>query len=253
MTRYDYAGRTALITGAAGGIGSATALAFAAAGAKVVLADIADSGAQLAQSIVDQGGKAWFVRTDVTRIEQIEALVAQTLSYGGSLDFAFNNAGIEEENARLGDSDEALFDRMMAINVKGVWACMRAELQVMKTQGHGVIINTASVAGLVGAPKHAIYGASKHAVIGLTKSAAAEYGKAGIRINAVCPGVIRTAMYQRMIDQGLADEHSIRRLHPIGRIGEVEEIAGAVLWMCSEQAAFMTGHSMTIDGGMTAI
>lgn len=126
MTRYDYAGRTALITGAAGGIGSATALAFAAAGAKVVLADIADSGAQLAQSIVDQGGKAWFVRTDVTRVEQIEALVAQTLSYGGSLDFAFNNAGIEEENARLGESDEALFDRMMAINVKGVWACMRA-------------------------------------------------------------------------------------------------------------------------------
>jgi NAD(P)-dependent dehydrogenase (short-subunit alcohol dehydrogenase family) len=253
MTRYDYAGRTALITGAAGGIGSATALAFAAAGARVVLADIAESGAQLAQSIVDQGGKAWFVRTDVTRIEQIDSLVAQALSYGGSLDFAFNNAGIEEENARLGDSDEALFDRMMAINVKGVWACMRAELQVMKAQGHGVIINTASVAGLVGAPKHALYGASKHAVIGLTKSAAAEYGKAGIRINAVCPGVIRTAMYQRMIDQGLADEQGIRRLHPIGRIGEVEEIAGAVLWMCSEQAAFMTGHSMTIDGGMTAI
>ncbi len=253
MTRYDYAGRTALITGAAGGIGSATALAFAAAGAKVVLADIAESGAQLAQSIVDQGGKAWFVRTDVTRVEQIESLLTHTLSYGGSLDFAFNNAGIEEENARLGESDEALFDRMMAINVKGVWACMRAELQVMKAQGHGVIINTASVAGLVGAPRHAIYGASKHAVIGLTKSAAAEYGKAGIRINAVCPGVIRTAMYQRMLDQGLADEQGIRRLHPIGRIGEVGEIAGAVLWMCSEQAAFMTGHSMTIDGGMTAI
>ncbi|MGE4069898.1 MAG: glucose 1-dehydrogenase [Lysobacterales bacterium] len=253
MTRYDYAGRTALITGAAGGIGSATALAFAAAGARVVLADIAESGAQLAQAIVDQGGKAWFVRTDVTRVEQIESLLAQTLSYGGSLDFAFNNAGIEEENARLGESDEALFDRMMAINVKGVWACMRAELQVMKAQGHGVIINTASVAGLVGAPRHAIYGASKHAVIGLTKSAAAEYGKAGIRVNAVCPGVIRTAMYQRMLDQGLADEQGIRRLHPIGRIGEVEEIAGAVLWMCSEQAAFMTGHSMTIDGGMTAV
>jgi NAD(P)-dependent dehydrogenase (short-subunit alcohol dehydrogenase family) len=123
----------------------------------------------------------------------------------------------------------------------------------MKAQGHGVIINTASVAGLVGAPKHAIYGASKHAVIGLTKSAAAEYGKAGIRINAVCPGVIRTAMFERVVSQGLADEQGIRRVHPIGRIGEVAEISGAVLWMCSEQASFMTGHSMTIDGGMTAI
>lgn len=253
MTRYDFAGRTALITGAAGGIGSATALAFAKAGASVMLADIAESGAQLAQTIVDHGGKAQFLRTDVTRMDQIEDLVAQTVRQFGGLDFAFNNAGIEEEHARLADSDEALFDRMMAINVKGVWACMRAELRVMKAQGHGVIINTASVAGLVGAPKHAIYGASKHAVIGLTKSAAAEYGKAGIRINAVCPGVIRTAMFERVVAQGLADEQRIRRVHPIGRIGEVGEISGAVLWMCSEQASFMTGHSMTIDGGMTAI
>ncbi len=252
MTRYDYSGRTALITGGAGGIGSATALAFARAGANVVIADIAAEGAALADSIIADGGRAVFIRCDVTRTDNVEALVAQTVSTFGALDFAFNNAGIEEEHARLGDSDEALFDRMMAINVKGVWACMRAEIRVMQARKRGVII-TASVAGLVGAPKHAIYGASKHAVIGLTKSAAAEYGRVGIRINAVCPGVIRTAMYERVIQQGLADEQGIRRLHPIGRIGEVEEVAGAVLWMCSPEAGFMTGHAMTVDGGMTAV
>lgn len=253
MTSYDYAGCTALITGGAGGIGSATALAFGRAGANVVVADIAASGAAVAEAIVAAGGRAAFIRCDVTRTAAVDALVEQTVATFGTLDFAFNNAGIEEEHARLGDSDEELFDRMLAINVKGVWACMRAEIRIMQAQKRGVIVNTASVAGLVGAPKHALYAASKHAVIGLTKSAAAEYGRAGIRINAVCPGVIRTPMYERVIEQGLADEQGIRRLHPIGRIGEVDEIAGAVLWMCSEQAGFMTGHSMTIDGGMTAV
>jgi NAD(P)-dependent dehydrogenase (short-subunit alcohol dehydrogenase family) len=253
MTRYDYSGRTVLITGGAGGIGSATALAFARAGANVVVADIVDSGAAVVDSISAAGGRAVFIRCDVTRTAEVESLVAQTVAAFGALDFAFNNAGIEEEHARLGDSDEALFDRMMAINVKGVWACMRAEIRVMQAQKRGVIINAASVAGLVGAPKHAIYGASKHAVLGLTRSAAAEYGRMGIRINAVCPGVIRTAMYERAIQQGLADEQGIRRLHPIGRIGEVDEVAGAVLWMCSPEAGFMTGHAMTVDGGMTAV
>ena len=253
MTQYDYAGRTALITGGAGGIGSAAALAFAQAAANVVVADVAASGADVARQITAAGGRAEYVRCDVTSTAQVEALVAHTLQAFGGLDFAFNNAGIEEEHARLADSDEALFDRMMAINVKGVWACMRAELRAMAAQKHGVIVNTASVAGLVGAPKHAIYAATKHAVVGLTKSAAAEYGKLGIRINAVCPGVIRTAMFERVVQQGLADEQGIRRLHPIGRIGEVGEIADAVLWMCSPGAAFMTGHALTVDGGMTAV
>ena len=253
MTQYNYTGRTALITGGAGGIGSATAAAFAAAGANVVVADVAASGAEVARTIVAAGGRAEFVRCDVTSTAEVAALVERTVGTFGALDFAFNNAGIEEEHARLADSDEALFDRMMAINVKGVWACMRAQLRVMAAQKHGVIVNTASVAGLVGAPKHAIYAATKHAVVGLTKSAAAEYGKVGIRVNAVCPGVIRTAMFERVVQQGLADEQGIRRLHPVGRIGEVSEIADAVLWMCSPGAAFMTGHALTVDGGMTAV
>ncbi|MBK8068094.1 MAG: glucose 1-dehydrogenase [Rhodanobacteraceae bacterium] len=253
MTQYNYTGRTALITGGAGGIGSATAAAFAAAGASVVVADVAASGAEVARGIVAAGGRAEFVRCDVTSTAEVAALVERTVGTFGALDFAFNNAGIEEEHARLADSDEALFDRMMAINVKGVWACMRAQLRVMAAQKHGVIVNTASVAGLVGAPKHAIYAATKHAVVGLTKSAAAEYGKVGIRVNAVCPGVIRTAMFERVVQQGLADEQGIRRLHPVGRIGEVGEIADAVLWMCSAGAAFMTGHTLTVDGGMTAV
>lgn len=253
MTRYDYAGRTALVTGGAAGIGAATALAFAHAGARVVIADVSEAGASLAHSILEQGGQALFLRCDVARVAEVDALLARTVERFGGLDFAFNNAGVEEEHTRLGDSEEALFDRMCAINLKGVWACMRAELKVMQAQKRGVIVNTASVAGLVGAPKHAIYAATKHAVMGLTRSAAAEYGKLGIRINAVCPGVIRTAMFERVIQQGLADEAAIRKLHPVGRIGEVDEIAAAVLFLCSPEAGFMTGQALTVDGGMTAV
>lgn len=247
-------GKVALVTGGGGGIGSATAIAFARAGAQVVVADIAEaSGQSTVAAIGAAGGQALFVRADITQACEVGDLVATTVAQFGRLDYAFNNAGIEEEHARLADSDEALFDRMMAINVKGVWLCMQHELRQMLRQGGGAIVNTASVAGLVGAPKHAIYGASKHAVIGLTRSAAAEYARMGIRINAVCPGVIRTAMFERVIDQGLADEQSIRRLHPIGRIGEVDEVANAVLWLCSDQSSFVTGHALTVDGGMTAV
>lgn len=247
-------GRVALVTGGGGGIGSATAMAFARAGASVVIVDIAVSaGEQTAATIRDAGGEALFVRADVTRADEVATTVAASVERYGKLDYAFNNAGIEEEHAKLAEGDEALFDRMMGINVKGVWLCMRAQIRQMLRQGGGAIVNTASVAGLVGAPKHAIYGASKHAVLGLTRSAAAEYARAGIRINAVCPGVIRTAMFERVLSQGLADEQSIRRLHPIGRIGEVDEVAAAVLWLCSDQASFVVGHALTVDGGMTAI
>lgn len=254
MSHPDMRGKVALVTGGAGGIGSATALAFARAGAAVVVVDIAVEAAQrVADEITAAGGRAVCVRADVTRAAEVEAVVVATVATYGRLDYAFNNAGIEEEHSKLADGDEALFDRMMGINVKGVWLCMKYQLRQMLRQGSGAIVNTASVAGLVGAPKHAIYGASKHAVLGLTRSAAAEYARASIRINAVCPGVIRTAMFERVVSQGLADEQSIRRLHPIGRIGEVDEVAHAVLWLCSEQSSFVTGHALTVDGGMTAI
>ena len=180
-------------------------------------------------------------------------LFAHIAERHGRLDCAFNNAGIEEESARLADGEEALFDRMMAVNVKGVWLSMKHELAMMAKQRRGAIVNTASVAGLVGAPKHAVYAASKHAVIGLTRSAAAEYGRAGVRVNAVCPGVIRTAMFERAVARGVASADAIAAIHPVGRIGEVDEVANAVLFLCSDAAPFVTGHALTVDGGMTAI
>jgi len=254
MLTYNFSGKTALITGAASGIGKATALAFARAGAQLVLADIAhQAGTQLAQEIQQAGGQALFVQTDVANAVQVAALLAAGVARFGRIDFAFNNAGIEEEHGRLAESDEALFDRMLAVNVKGVWLCMKHELAHMQTQRSGVIVNTASVAGLGGAPKHAIYAATKHAVVGLTKSAAAEYGRLGIRVNSVCPAVIRTPMFERVIEAKLANADAITNMHPIGRIGEVDEVANAVLWLCSDASSFVTGHQLAVDGGYTAI
>jgi NAD(P)-dependent dehydrogenase (short-subunit alcohol dehydrogenase family) len=248
----SFAGRVALVTGSASGIGRAAALAFAEAGAKLVLADInAADGAALAAQIEGQGGEALFLRTDVADAAQVDALVAQAVARFGRLDCAFNNAGIEEEHLKLAESDEALYDRMMAINVKGVWLCMRRQIAQMLAQGGGAIVNTASVAGLVGAPRHAIYAASKHAVVGLTKSAAVEYGKKNIRINSVCPGVIRTAMLERALERDPSWEAGILALHPIGRLGEVDDVVSAVLWLCSDAAAFVCGHQLVVDGGMT--
>lgn len=247
--------KVVLVTGAAGGIGSATAHAFGREGARVVVSDVMVSqGEETAHAIISAGGQAIFLRADVAHTGDVVALIEQTVAHWGRLDCAFNNAGIEEENAKLADSDEALFDRMMAINVKGVWLCMKHELLQMRSQGGAaVIVNTASVAGLGGAPRHAIYAASKHAVLGLTRSAAAEYGKSGIRINAVCPGVIRTAMFERAVARDASTEQHLRALHPIGRIGEVDEVAAAVLWLSSSAASFVTGHALAVDGGMTAI
>lgn len=254
MPAYDFSGKTVLITGAASGIGRATALAFARSGAHVVLADIAhQAGTELQAEIQTAGGSALFAQTDVADSGQVQALIAAAVARFGQLDCAFNNAGIEEEHGRLAESDDALFDRMMAINVKGVWLCMKHQLAQMQRQRSGVIVNTASVAGLGGAPKHAIYAASKHAVVGLTKSAAAEYGRFGIRVNSVCPAVIRTPMFKRVVEAKLADEAAIIRMHPIGRIGEVNEVANAVMWLCSDAASFVTGHQLAVDGGYTAV
>lgn len=248
-----FEGKVALVTGAAGGIGRAAALAFAAEGARVAVADIHPDGAATVEQIRAAGGEAVFIRTDVGVEAEVAAMVARTVQEYGRLDCAFNNAGIEEESRPLADADEALFDRIMRVNVKGAWLCMKHEIRQMLAQGGGAIVNTASVAGLVGAPLQPIYAASKHAVVGMTKTAAAEYGRAGIRINSVCPGVIRTPMLERALEREPRREKGIVKVHPIGRIGEAEEIAAAALWLCSDAASFVTGHQLAADGGLTAV
>lgn len=254
MSEQAFAGKVVLITGAGGGIGRATALAFGRAGARVVLADInVQGGEETAALITQASGEAMFISANVASDAEVKSLVAKTISAYGRLDCALNNAGIEEESKPLGECDEALFDRIMTVNVKGAWLCMKHEISQMLKQGHGVIVNTASVAGLVGAPLQSAYAASKHAVVGMTKTAAAEYGKAGIRINSVCPGVIRTPMLERALEREPRHEKNIVRAHPIGRIGEAEEVASAVLWLCSDAASFVTGHQLAVDGGLTAI
>ena len=249
-----FEGKTALVTGGGGGIGRASALAFARAGAKVAVVDISEAaGNETATLIKAAGGEALFIRADVTKAAEVEAMVAATVQAFGRLDCAFNNAGIEEEHMRLAECSEETFDRIMAVNVKGVWLCMKYQLAQMMQQGSGSIVNTASVAGLVGAPKMSAYSGSKHAVLGLTKSAALEYGRRNIRVNAVCPGVIRTAMYDRAVLADAKVAPAVAQLHPIGRIGEAEEVAAVVLWLCSDAASFVTGHAHTVDGGMTAV
>jgi NAD(P)-dependent dehydrogenase (short-subunit alcohol dehydrogenase family) len=250
----SFAGKVVLVTGGAGGIGRAIALAFGRAGASVVVADInIDGGHATAAMIVEQGGKALFVQCNVTRASEVETLVDKAISYYGRLDCAVNNAGIAEEHGLLADAEDAQFDRIMGVNVKGVWLCMRQELRQMSSQGSGVIVNVASAAGLVASPTHAIYSASKHAVVGLTKTAAVEYARSGIRINSLCPGAVRTPMLARAMERENATERKLKAAHPIGRFAEVGEIANAALWLCSEQSSFVTGHQLVVDGGLTAL
>ena len=253
MTK-QFTGKVALVTGGAAGIGRETAEAFARQGAQVVVSDInVTDGETTVATIEDAGGEAIFIACDVSNGAQVEQLVVGTLDAYGRLDFAFNNAGGEFEQTKLAEGDEETFDRIMDINVKGVWHCMRHEINAMLAQGGGVIVNTASVAGLGAAPKMSIYSASKHAVIGLTKSAAVEYGKKGIRVNAVCPAVIDTDMFRRAAEADPKKAAYAAAMHPIGRIGQSSEIAAAVLYLCSEGAAFTTGVALPVDGGATAI
>lgn len=249
-----FSGQVALVTGAANGIGRATAQAFAAEGLKVVVADLDVLGGEETVALIRAaGGEALFVSCNVTREADVQNLMARTIEAYGRLDYAFNNAGIEIEKGRLAEGSLEEFDAIMGVNVKGVWLCMKYQLPLLLAQGGGAIVNTASVAGLGAAPKMSIYAASKHAVIGLTKSAAIEYAKKKIRVNAVCPAVIDTDMFRRAYEADPKKAEFAAAMHPVGRIGKVEEIASAVLYLCSDGAAFTTGHALTVDGGATAI
>jgi NAD(P)-dependent dehydrogenase (short-subunit alcohol dehydrogenase family) len=250
----EFEGKVALVTGGGSGIGRATAIAFAREGAKVVIGNRnVQRGEQTVSMIRDAGGTASFKRTDVLVAADIEALVDHAVTTYGRLDIAFNNAGTEGDvQPTLVEQTEANFDAVMDINVKGVWLSMKYEIPRMLEQGAGAIVNCSSVAGVIGFPGIGIYVASKHAVIGLTKVAALEYSAQGIRINAVNPAVIDTEMVDRLADGMNMKKDDLTVFHPIGRLGRVEEVAEAVLWLCSGKASFVTGHSLIVDGGFTA-
>lgn len=243
-------GKAALVTGGASGIGRATALAFACEGASLVLADVdAAGGEDTAAAARAAGANAHFVRCDVARSADVEALVAGTIARLGRLDCAFNNAGIEGRLGPLAECPEEDFARVIDVNLMGVWRCLRAELPHMTARGSGAIVNTASVAGLVGAGGLAAYVASKHAVMGLTKVAALEAARSGVRVNAVCPGVIQTPMVDRLDAASPGAIEALVAVEPMGRVGTPEEVAAAVVWLCSDAASFTTGHGLVIDGG----
>lgn len=251
---HSFENSVALVTGGAAGIGRAAVLAFAKQGAKVAIADVkTDRGNELAHAVEKSGGRAIFVQTDVSKTGDVEKLIGKTVSTFGRLDCAFNNAGIEGKMATTAECTEENFDRTIAINLRGVWLCMRYEIQQMLRQGGGgAIVNMSSVAGLVGFENLPAYVASKHGVIGLTKTAALEYAKSGIRVNAVSPGVIHTEMIDRITGKDPAMEKQFVGLEPMGRMGTPEEIADAALWLCSKGASFVTGQALAIDGGLVA-
>ena len=250
---YDFAGQVALVTGASSGMGLATARAFADAGASVVLADIDEDGLRSATDGLTAGGsQALGVVCDVSDEDQVAALADRTVAAYGRLDMAFNNAGIMIQSSDAADEPADNFDRVDAINLRGVWACMKHELRQMREQGSGAIVNCSSLGGLVGLPGRASYHASKHGVIGLTRSAALEYAPRGVRINAVCPGTIDTPMVDDMLAKGELDLAEALSNQPIGRLGAADEIAAAVLWLCSPGASFVVGVALPVDGGYTA-
>ncbi len=250
----DMTGKVAIVTGGSSGIGLYTALAFAAKGAAVTIADIDETAGQGAvETIEERGGQALFVKTDVSNSEQVQALVRRTVERFGRLDYGVNNAGVGGESAPTADMSEEGWQRVIAINLTGVWLCMKYQIQAMLQNDVGAIVNVASILGTVGFANSAAYVAAKHGVLGLTKSSAIEYATQGIRVNAVCPGFIYTPM---LANAGMAEGtdlyNYISSLHAMKRMGTSEEVANMIVWACSDEASFVTGASLLVDGGYTA-
>lgn len=251
--KENFDGKVVLVTGGTGGIGQETAIAFARAGAKVVVSGRREEQGQKTVSLIEQeGGEATFVQTNISQATEVEAMVAKTVETYGRLDYAFNNAGTEGKLAPITELTEADLDRVIDVNLKGTWFCLKYEISQMLKQGGGSIVNTSSGLGEVGGAQLSLYSASKHGIIGLTKSLALEYAKQNIRINAICPGPIDTGMPDRGTSSKEALENYISTFVPLGRMGTPIEVAEAVVWLCSEAASFVTGATLAVDGGYLA-